>query len=87
MRIAAVSWENFRRLPDGEIEVRNNLVLVGANDTGKSSVLRAMNICLGMAHSQLTPAVSARDFTCRPPAAWDHLRASSASSMGPPFRQ
>jgi hypothetical protein len=24
---------------------------------------------------------------CRPPAAWDHFEVSSASSMGPPFRQ
>lgn len=63
MRIAAVKWENYRRLPDGELAVRRHLVLVGANDTGKSSVLRAIHLCLGLSHSQLMPAVSARDFT------------------------
>jgi hypothetical protein len=26
-------------------------------------------------------------YACRPPAAWDHFELSSASSMGPPFRQ
>jgi len=26
-------------------------------------------------------------WSCRPPAAWDHLEVSFASSMGPPFRQ
>jgi len=30
------------------------------------------------------PAVAA---SCRPPATWDHLEVSFASSMGPPFRQ
>jgi hypothetical protein len=30
---------------------------------------------------------SNRHLYCRPPAAWDHRRVSSASSMGPPLRQ
>ena len=48
MRLREVCWENYRRLPDGRIEVRNHLVLVGPNDSGKSSILRAIHICLGV---------------------------------------
>lgn len=43
--------------------MRNHLVLVGPNDAGKSSILRAIHLCLGMAHSQAVSAIGARDFT------------------------
>lgn len=63
MRLRQVSWENYRRLPDGRIEVRNHLVLVGPNDSGKSSVLRAINLCLGTSGAQLNATLEPRDFT------------------------
>ncbi|MFH8717208.1 ATP-dependent nuclease [Streptomyces zaomyceticus] len=63
MRIVKIAWENYRRLPDGEIHVRNHMVLVGPNDSGKSSVLRAVHMCLGMTRAQLLSAVNLRDFT------------------------
>jgi putative ATP-dependent endonuclease of OLD family len=63
VRIRHVSWENFRRLPDAHIDVRDHLVLLGPNDTGKSSVVRALHMCLGMAHGQVQAAITARDFT------------------------
>lgn len=63
MRVQRLDWSNFRRMPDGAIDVRGNLVLVGPNDTGKTSLLRALHLCLGMSHSQLLPAISERDFT------------------------
>ncbi|MDA8331276.1 MAG: AAA family ATPase [Candidatus Dormibacteraeota bacterium] len=63
MRVRSLSWANYRRLPDGHIEARNHLVLVGPNDSGKSSVLRAIYLCLGMPHVQLPASISARDFT------------------------
>jgi putative ATP-dependent endonuclease of OLD family len=63
MKIRELSWENYRRLPDGQIEVRNHLVLVGPNDSGKSSVLRAINICLGVPGAQLGASVEPGDFT------------------------
>ena len=63
MKIRDFTWSNYRRLPDGNLQVRDHLVLVGPNDTGKSSIVRALNMCLGMAHAQLMAAVSARDFT------------------------
>lgn len=63
VKIRDVTWSNYRRLPDGHLQVRDHLVLVGPNDTGKSSLVRALHISLGMAHGQATAAVSARDFT------------------------
>ena len=63
MKIRDITWSNYRRLPDGHLQVRDHLVLVGPNDTGKSSIVRALNICLGMAHGQAAAAVSSRDFT------------------------
>lgn len=43
--------------------MRDHLVLVGPNDTGKSSIVRAVNLCIGMAHGLIGNSVSARDFT------------------------
>lgn len=63
MRIREVSWSNYRRLPDGHIAVRDHLVLVGPNDSGKSSVLRALHLCLGMPPPQLAASIGLRDFT------------------------
>jgi hypothetical protein len=63
MKIREVSWSNYRRLPDGHIEVRHHLVLVGPNDSGKSSVLRALHLCLGMPSGQLGASIGIRDFT------------------------
>lgn len=63
MKIREVSWSNYRRLPDGRIEVRDHLVLVGPNDSGKSSVLRALYLCLGMPHGQMAASLGLRDFT------------------------
>lgn len=48
---------------DATIAVRNHVVLVGPNDTGKSSVVRAVNLCIGMAHGLVANAVTVRDFT------------------------
>ena len=63
MKIQQIEWSNYRRIPDGCLEVRQHLVLVGPNDSGKSSIVRALHICLGMAHTQAAAAISARDFT------------------------
>ncbi len=63
MKIRDITWSNYRRLPDGQLSVRDHLVLVGPNDTGKSSIVRVLHICLGMAHGQVTAAVTPRDFT------------------------
>lgn len=63
MRIKEISWANYRRLPDGGLTARNHIVLIGPNDTGKSSIVRALHLCLGMAHGQVAAAITPRDFT------------------------
>lgn len=63
MKIREISWSNYRRLPDATIAVRDHLVLVGPNDTGRSSVVRAVNLCVGLAHGLVANAVTARDFS------------------------
>lgn len=63
VKIREVLWSNYRRMPDGQIAVRDHLVLVGPNDTGKSSIVRAVNLCIGMAHGLVANAVTARDLT------------------------
>ena len=63
MKLREISWRNYRRMPDGKIDVRNHLVLVGPNDTGKSSIVRILELCLGIPHNHLPAAVTERDFT------------------------
>lgn len=63
MRLARIEWKNYRRLNCGGVDVRNHLILVGPNDVGKSSILRAINLCLGISQSQLASSISLRDFT------------------------
>lgn len=62
MKLTRVKLENYRRLEDAEIEVRDHLVLVGANDVGKSSLLRAIDLVLGASTAQLYANLSVDDF-------------------------
>lgn len=62
MRVTRLKVENHRRLQDFEIEVREHLVLVGANDVGKSSILRLFDLILGSSTAQLYANVSHEDF-------------------------
>src|SRR3546814_11914892 len=56
---------NHKRLDDLEIEIREHLVLVGANDVGKSSLLRVLDLILGASTAQLYANVSVEDFRGR----------------------
>jgi putative ATP-dependent endonuclease of OLD family len=62
MRLISFKVENYSRIEDFEIEVRNHLVLVGPNDVGKSSVVRAMDLLLGSTPAQLYSRVNTSDF-------------------------
>lgn len=62
MRLTRFKVENHRRLADLDIEVRDHLVLVGANDVGKSSLLRCLDLLLGASTAQLYSRISADDF-------------------------
>lgn len=65
MRLTRIKIENHSRLEDLEIEVRNHLVLVGANDVGKSSLLRALDLILGSSTAQLYSNITNEDFRDR----------------------
>lgn len=62
MRLSHVRIENHSRLQNTEIEVRDHLVLVGANDVGKSSLLRCLDFVLGASTAQLYSRITAEDF-------------------------
>lgn len=53
MRIARLVFENHRVVPDVDFEVRNHLVLVGPNGSGKTSLLRALDVALSGSHGQV----------------------------------
>lgn len=62
MKLDRLKIENHRRLQDTEIEVRDHLVLVGANDVGKSSFLRVLDLALGASVAQLYRSITVDDF-------------------------
>ncbi|GGF31139.1 hypothetical protein GCM10010922_02720 [Microbacterium sorbitolivorans] len=62
MRLSKIKFENYARLVDREIEVREHLVLVGANDVGKSSFLRMLDLTLGASVAQLYANITVNDF-------------------------
>jgi putative ATP-dependent endonuclease of OLD family len=62
MKLTRIQIQNYARISDVKIEVRNHLVLVGANDVGKSSMLRCLQFALGASTAQLYAQISADDF-------------------------
>ena len=62
MKLSQVVIENHSRLQDLSIEVRDNLVLVGPNDSGKSSLLRCLDLILGSSTAQLYNKIAVSDF-------------------------
>ncbi len=62
MKLSRLRIENYGRLIDLEIDVREHLILVGANDVGKSSLLRALDLVLGASTAQLYASISKDDF-------------------------
>ena len=62
MRLTRIKIENHSRLTDLEIEVRGHLVIVGANDVGKSSLLRCIDLVLGATTAQLYAQIKPGDF-------------------------
>ncbi|MEY9863517.1 putative ATP-dependent endonuclease of OLD family [Catenulispora sp. GAS73] len=61
MRLARVKVANYIRLQDVDIEVRHHLVLIGANDVGKTSLLRAVQAVLGLGVGQLYQTYGSSD--------------------------
>ncbi len=63
MRLSKVTIKNFRGIKYAEIELdRDVTVLVGENNTGKTSILEALNLCLYWIKSDKTCNFSEYDF-------------------------
>ena len=63
MRLSKISIDNFRGIKHVEIELdRDVTVLVGENNTGKTSVLEALRLCLDIVKSDKTCNFSEFDF-------------------------
>ena len=63
MRLSKITVENFRGIRNAEIELdRDVTVLVGENNTGKTSVLEALRLCLDVVKSDTTCNFADFDF-------------------------
>lgn len=61
MRLASFAIHGHSVLRDMDVEVRDHLVIIGANDVGKTSILRLLNMLLGASVQQLYQALSPAD--------------------------
>lgn len=61
MRLSRVAITNHSRIQDLDLEVRRHAVIVGANDVGKSSILRMLNLLLGTSTAGLYQALKPSD--------------------------
>lgn len=61
MRLCKVSITNHSRIQDLDLEFRRHAVIVGANDVGKSSILRLLNLLLGTSTAGLYQGLGSAD--------------------------
>ncbi len=61
MRLRHVRIENYARLPEIDLQLRDHGILIGRNDVGKTSILRCLNFLLGASSSQLYSSIAASD--------------------------
>lgn len=61
MKLSSISISNHSRIQDFTVEARRHVVIVGANNAGKTSVLRLLNLVLGASTAGLYQALSAED--------------------------
>lgn len=61
MRISRIEISNYSRIRDLKLEVRGHAVIIGANDVGKTSILRMLNLLLGSTTAQLYQQVTLAD--------------------------
>lgn len=61
MRISALAVSNHSRIADLTLSFRQHAVIVGANDVGKSSILRLLNLTLGASTGALYQRLSKAD--------------------------
>ncbi|UJC78344.1 DUF2813 domain-containing protein [Rhodococcus erythropolis] len=61
MRLSKIAITNHSRIQDLNLELRRHAVIVGANDVGKSSILRMLNLLLGSSTAGLYQALTPGD--------------------------
>lgn len=61
MRLSRIEITNHSRIKDLKVDVRGHAVVVGANDVGKTSLLRLLNLLLGSSTAQLYQQASVSD--------------------------
>lgn len=62
MKIARIIIENFRGIREGTLFFGDKVVLVGDNNTGKSTILNAVDLVLGPERLYKFPVVNEHDF-------------------------
>lgn len=62
MKIYSISIENFRGISSAKLVLPDHAVLIGDNNTGKSSVLEAIDLALGPDRLSRRPPVDEHDF-------------------------
>ena len=62
MKIHSVAIENFRGIRSTKLVLPDHAVLIGDNNTGKSSVLEAIDLALGPDRLSRRPPVDEHDF-------------------------
>jgi putative ATP-dependent endonuclease of OLD family len=62
MQVARIHIENFRGVKDTTLEFTKHAVLLGDNNTGKTTVLEALDLVLGPDRLNRTPPIDEHDF-------------------------
>lgn len=79
MRVCQLEIENFRGIRSGSIKLGARAVLIGDNNTGKSSVLEAIDLVLGPDRLKRRPPVDEHDFH-----GGKYLRGEEPATAAPP---
>src|SRR3546814_199311 len=72
MKVAALSIENFRGVRSGKITFRDHTVLVGPNNSGKTTIIEALALVLG--RDRLVRDLTEHDFFGSNPQAADRIK-------------
>ncbi len=62
MQVARIHIENFRGIKDTTLDFAKHVVLLGDNNTGKTTVLEALDLVLGPDRLSRTPPIDEHDF-------------------------
>lgn len=62
MQVARIHIENFRGIKSTSLDLTKHAVLLGDNNTGKTTVLEALDLVLGPDRLNRTPAIDEHDF-------------------------